>query len=197
MKIIKLRLKSPKITISARVISYKRNEKEYQIPHLVPGRSEKIPGPHIEVNITQVISQLIGREASRKFFCGEQTKEKLFEFVRGRHIEIGDDLHPYICSPRLYEEDLEFIINLWLAHQALYAAKKLDISYFESWFNTELSFDEWFEKYKAYLSDEHQGLIQAEKEFFISGKRVYKEGDEGLVNTVLKLVNATVSVEIN
>lgn len=211
---IKLMLHVPNgLNISGKVQCEERTISEYQVSHKIPGTDEEIKGPHYEIEISSILSQIISEESANNFFKTkfedeEMEKKRRKELVTGRHILIGKDFLPYVCCPRLPEAHLMVMTKYWLVHQALFSETKHNIVNFEYFLRAgNPNFEDWLEN-----NPNMKDVPTKEKDFILSDKALYmkvkelyeQEKSDGekrwladyLADSILKMLNATASIEL-
>ena len=211
---INLQLHIPNgLNISGKVQCEKRTISEYQVSHKIPGTDKEINGPHYEIEISSILTQIISEESANDFFetkfeNDEIEKKRRKELVTGRHILVGKDFLPYICCPMLPEAHLKVMSKLWLAHQALFTKTRHNIVHFQSFLKTkETSFEEWLENDNDMkdVPTNEKIFIRANKPLFMRVKKIYEQEKlDGLKrwhvdyvsDSVLKALDATASIEL-
>lgn len=213
---IKLKLQVPNgLNIAGKVQCEERTISEYQVSHKIPGTDKEIEGPHYEIEISSILSQIISEKSAKDFFetkfeDDEMEKKRRKELITGRHILIGKDFLPYVCCPQLYEAHLTVMSKLWLAHQALFSETRHNIVHFECFLRAENStFEDWLE------NDQNMKDVPAkEKDFILSDKALYMRAKElyeqekatdgkkrwhvdYVADSILKMLNATVDIELS
>lgn len=209
-KKIKLKLQVPNgLSIIGTVPCCERKESEYLINHY------KFSGPQYEINVTPILSQIISEKSANSFFEKEsedfkKEKRRREELVNGRHIQVGKDLQPYMCCPNLPEAYLTVVTKLWLAHQVLFAGTKHDIGYFECFLKAgNPNFEDWLENNPSMkdVPTEEKDFILSDKALYIKAKELYEQEKRAdgekrqfvdyLADSILKMLNATVAIELS
>ena len=210
---INLQLHVPNgLNISGRVQCDKRKASEYRVSHKDSDQKE-IPGPHYEIEISSILSQIFTEDVARNFFNSkfeneEDERERLRKLVRGHHILIGSDLLPYVCCPMLYEAHLIVMTKLWLAHQVLFSETGHNINYFACFLKAnESTFEKWLENDKEMknVPNNEKDFIRADKSLFMKVKEIYEQEKldgkkrwhvDYVADSILKAFNAKVSIEL-
>lgn len=211
---INLQLHVPNgLNISGQVQCNERKAPEYRVSHRNPITQEEIPGPHYEIEVSSILSQLLAENTAKNFFetkfdDEEMEKKRRKKLVSGRHILVGKDFLPYVCCPRLYEVHLTVVTKLWLTHQVLFAQTGHNINHFECFLRAnESTFEDWLENNKEMknVSGKEKDSIRADKSLFMKVKEIYeKEKLDGkkrlhadyVADSVLKALDAKVSIEL-
>ena len=208
---VNFRLQVPNgLNISGRVQCHKRMDpREYQISHKYPKNQKEIQEPNYEVELTSILSQILTEDIAKSFFEHktedfEKEKERRKELVSGRHIQVGNDLLPYICCPNLPEKNLKSIVKLWLTHQVLFTKTGHDIGYFECFLLSEKpTFEDWLENDNNMknVQAKKKDWIRTDKTLFMKVKEVFEKKDnEGLIerltNSILTVFKANITVEL-
>ena len=165
------------------LLCYLRSDHEYQIPHSHPTSKKEFPGPHYEVKVTSLLEPLLGENVSQEFHhIAERNsvdgdgKNYLHGLVEGRHISIGNDLNPYLCCPNLPEASLLIVIELWLIHQIVFDATKLNLNSFESYvFHENPNFEDWLANGYSMndISDDYRLLLRSHRTSFEKVREIY------------------------
>ena len=186
---VKLALANSSVVEGSLLCYLRSGRKEYQIPHQNMLTKKEFPGPHYEVKVTSLISALLGEDVSHEF---HHVAERQSEFgdgksflkglVEGRHIQIGDDLAPYLCCPNLPEENLLVCVELWLIHQFVYDAYKLNLNSFEAFvFHENSDFQDWLANGRSMdsISEYDRIFLLTHKKLFENVRKNYYDGLEG------------------
>ena len=200
------------LSISGTVLCHKRNSSDYQVPHKNPRTQEEIPGPLYEVEVTSLMSQILP-EKTMKYFnknrmakvITEKKRKRLEKQVRGLHIEIGNDLVPYICFPNLTEDKLILAVRMWLTHQALFLTEGINLGFFEGYvIHKNDDFNDWLQNgyYMENISQEKKSVLQTKESLFRRVREIYfrdsqgKYAPEKVVEAIVRITGLTLSAKI-
>ncbi len=200
------------LSIIGTVSCHKRNSSDYQIPHRNPRTKEEISGPLYEIEVSQLMPQILP-EKTMKYFnknrmakvITEKKRKRLEKQVRGLHIEIGNDLVPYICFPNLTEDKLILAVKMWLTHQALFLTEGINLGFFEGYIlHKNPDFKDWLENgyYMENISEEKKSILQAKESLFRRVREIYfrnaedKYSPEKVVETIIRITGLTISTEL-
>jgi hypothetical protein len=135
----------------------------------------------------------------------EKKRKRLEKQVRGLHIEIGNDLVPYICFPNLTEDKLILAVKMWLTHQALFLTEGINLGFFEGYIlHKNPDFKDWLENgyYMENISEEKKSILQAKESLFRRVREIYfrnsedKYSPEKVVETIIRITGLTISTEL-
>ena len=200
------------LSISGTVLCHKRNSSDYQVPHKNPRTQEEIPGPLYEVEVTSLMSQILP-EKTMKYFnknrmakvITEKKRRRLEKQVRGLHIEIGNDLAPYLCFPNLTEDKLILAVRMWLTHQALFLTEGINLVFFEGFIlHKNSDFKDWLQNgyYMDNISEEKKSALLAKESLFRNVREIYfrnvekKYSPERVVEAILRITGLTISTKV-
>ena len=186
--------------------NYRKDPSEYQIPHMAPGTKTEIPGPHYEIDVSSLLYKILPMKSMESFIKdridnSKEEKKRREELVRGLHIEIGNDLHPYICFPDLPENKLILATRMWLVHQALYT-EGINFGYFEGYImHNNPEFEDWLQhgKYMQYVSEEKKAFLRIKESLFRSIREsYYKEAEDTYsADMVVKIVSRITGISVS
>lgn len=177
VKLITVNLRVPNgLNVVGVVQCHNRDGEEHQIPHRMPGAHEEFPGPHWEIEVSDLISQILPKKSAKDFYNKREREEKE-ALVKGTHIEIGKDLRPYICFPNLPRENmLVTAVRIWLTHQALYNTEGIDFGLFEGFvLHNNQDFEDWLEhgNYMEHISEGQKVFLRTKESLFSRVREIY------------------------
>ena len=185
-KFVKVSLYSPKLgDIEGVLKCFKRDPKDYQVPHCDPRTKKEFRGPHYEVDVNPLLEFFLDEETCMLFRYHSQLygnrKERynlMLKLVDGMHIEVGNDFVPYLCCPNLPESQLFSAIELWLVHQVVYKTYKLNIGFVEGYVrHASDDFEDWLYSgdFMCNVKDSTRELLRSLRSFFVQARNYYYE----------------------
>lgn len=182
--------------IHGRLLCYDRKDSsEFQVNYSnLP--SELYNCDYYEIEVSSIIPAILSEsDAKRILSFNPKEYEDLEKEIKIRqdmvgkyHINIGKNLHPYLCCPRITRKNMRYVLRLWYVHLALVTQEGVDIGYVENFLTSKMPFEEWLSK-AEWIKDSVKPFLHSKEAFFNEALKVSLESGLDTPDTVMKMRN--------